>query len=156
MSIRSSVIALLGLGACAPTTASPAEQTAPPSAPAAGPSVQDLVWGGTDYDVRHLEKERFMHVVRRCWSIATESAPGSAGVTRVDLKIDKTGQVVDGGVSVLLFHDHFMGAQDSAGETAFRECAEPRLIALKVEPASADVGTLSFDVRLLPGRPITR
>lgn len=154
MKTPSGILAGLGLAACAAATPSPAPPTSAPSTAMVGPSVQDLVWGGVDYDVRHLEKERFLHVVRKCWSIASESAPGSAGVTRVDLKIDRTGQVVDGGVSVLLFHDHFMGAQDTAGETSFRECAEPRLVALKVEPGSADIAILSFDARLLPARPL--
>ena len=144
--------ALCGALGCVPTADTPTT-TAPAATGASAPAtVQDLVWGGVDYDVRHLEKERFLDVVRKCWSLASERAKGSAGVARVDLRIDKGGKVVDGGVSILLFHDQFMGAQDSAGETAFRECAEPRLVALKVEPATADVGSLSFDVRLLPAR----
>ena len=149
-------LVVLGLAGCGPSMNSASPEATPPRPTAMSPaSVQDLVWGGVDYDVRHLEKEAFLHVVRKCWSLASERAPGSAGVTRVDLKIDRGGKVIDGGVSVLLFTDHFMGAEDSAGETAFRECAEPRLVALKVEPATADAGMLSFDVRLLPARPIT-
>lgn len=146
-------LALCAALGCASASDTSTSTTPPATASPVPAAVQDLVWGGEDYDVRHLEKEQFLQVVRKCWSLASERAPGSAGVARVDLRIDKGGKVVDGSIGVLLFHDHFMGAQDSAGETAFRECAEPRLVELKVEPASADVGTLSFDVRLLPARP---
>jgi len=153
MSVRTPSLALCGALACVPTADTPTSTSPPSTAVSVPATVQELVWGGVDYDVRHLEKERFLDVVRKCWSLASERAKGSAGVARVDLRIDKSGKVVDGAMSILLFHDHFMGPQDSAGETAFRECAEPRLTALKVEPATADVGSLSFDVRLLPARP---
>ncbi len=128
---------------------SPRETPLPTTAPS---MVQDLVWGGSDYDVRGADKERFLAVVRMCWDSASRASPGSAGISRVDLTIDREGYVVDESVSVSLFHDMFLGERDVAAETAYLACAERGLHRLAVPPARAGTGTLFFDARLLPAR----
>lgn len=125
------------------------ETTLPVTAPAL---VQDLVWGGTNYDVRHVDKEKFLQVLRLCWDSASRASPGSAGITRVDLKISPEGYVIEESVSVALFHDLFVGAQDVEGETAYLQCAERGFHHLVVMPAETGNGTLFFDARLLPAR----
>jgi len=125
------------------------ETSEPTTAPAL---VQDLVWGGSDYDVRGVDKEKFLQVVRLCWDSASRASPGSAGISRIDLKIDREGYVVDESVSVALFRELFLGEQDVAAETAYLACAERGFHRLVVPPAQAPTGTLFFDARLLPAR----
>jgi hypothetical protein len=114
--------------------------------------VQDLVWGGTNYDVRHVDKEKFLQVLRLCWDSASRSSPGSAGITRVDLKISPEGYVIEESVSVALFQQMFLGEQDVQAETVYLSCAERGFHHLVVSPAEAGNGTLFFDARLLPIR----
>lgn len=150
MRMLGAVLVLVGchVSADAPSHA-PAQAAA--SAP---PIVQDLVWGGSDYDVRHVDKQKFLQVLRTCWFAATKDAPGSAGITRVDLRIDEQGAVIDEAVSVALFQDLFVGAQDVEAEAIYLQCAERGFHKLVVPPASSNTGTLFFDARLLPARAV--
>jgi hypothetical protein len=153
--VSSALLLLVGCQYTADTSShAPGSAAAPSSvAPAI---VQDLVWGGTNYDVRHVDKERFLSVLRTCWFAATKESPGSAGMTRVDLQIDRQGSVIDEAVSVALFQDLFAGPQDVEAEAAYLQCAERGFHKLVVPPASGDGGTLFFDARLLPARTATR
>jgi len=149
-------IAVVGASACLLERGSAAPSDAPPVAETEAthpPGVEDLLWGGVSYDVRHLDKERFLRVMRLCWGKTIEGRPDLAGFARVDLQIDDAGHVVDGSIGVMVFRDRFMGDEDTQAAAIFLDCAEGRYDAMKVPPATAERGTLSFDVRLLPARP---
>jgi len=90
------------------------------------------------------EEVAALMAVRKCWLGA--HAPSSAGIVRLDARIEVDGSVGAADVDPFLFKDGFRGARDSEAELALEQCAERWLQAQRYP----GLDHLQIDLRLNP------
>jgi hypothetical protein len=90
------------------------------------------------------EEVAALMAVRKCWLDA--HAPSSAGVVRLDARIEVDGSVAAADVDPFLFKDGFRGARDSEAELALEQCAERWLEAQRYP----GLDSVQIDLRLNP------